>query len=277
MPPRSQAPITKTPFHDYRFDDGTIWTEFYRSDEGYVLRFPGFADFEISMDGTKVRAYPTGNCDETTAEHLFINQVVPLALSRQGRPAFHASVVVIDRGAVAFLGRTGMGKSTLAASFALDESSFLTDDALIVEKRGDAFFALPGHASVRLWDDSVTALAGDEIPRADALSYTDKNRLLAGDVLASCSEPRPLLAAYVLRNNRIANVQIEPLEGSRRTMKWVENSFLLDIEDQDLLARHFDWTYRISSAVPSFALDYPRDYGMLAEVRKAIGRHVLTL
>jgi len=57
-------------------------------------------------------------------------------------------------------------------------------------------------------------------------------------------------------------------------MAWLENSFLLDITDRDLLSQHFEWTERISCAVPTFALTYPRDYGMLPEVRKAVRKHV---
>ena len=56
-------------------------------------------------------------------------------------------------------------------------------------------------------------------------------------------------------------------------MAWVHNSFLLDIEDPDLLKQHFDWTHRIANAVPTFALDYRRDYGILPGVRSAVQKH----
>jgi hypothetical protein len=57
-------------------------------------------------------------------------------------------------------------------------------------------------------------------------------------------------------------------------MEWIEHSFLLDIEDKDLLSRHFDWTHHISEAVPAFTLDYPRNYGILPEVRRAVMQQV---
>ena len=60
-------------------------------------------------------------------------------------------------------------------------------------------------------------------------------------------------------------------------MAWVRNSFLLDIEDKDLLARHFEWTHRLAQRVPTFALDYPRDYAMLPDVRNAVESHVAGL
>jgi hypothetical protein len=263
-----------TPFHHYRFDDGTVWTEFYRLADGYLLRFPDLADFEVSADGTEVIAHPANGTDAATIEHLYVNQLVPLALSRQGRPAFHASAVTVPGGVVAFLGKSGMGKSTLAASFALADAMFLTDDALLVEENDNDYLVLPSHASLRLWDDSVDALVAAEISKGGPVSYSSKTRLLAGAGLAHSEEPQALLAAYVLYGDEPADVSIETLHGMDRYRAWLDNSFLLDIEDKDLLARHFDWTHRIASAVPTFSLDYLRDYGMLPEVRAVVTQHI---
>ena len=275
-PARAQEPVAMEPFHSYVFDDGTVWTEFFRTESGYLLRFPDIADFEVSASGQSIKAYPVVGTDEVTLEHLYINQLIPLALSRQGRPAFHASVVTVADGCVAFLGTAGRGKSTLAASFALEDAAFLTDDSLIIDE-SDGVRAMPSHASVRLWEDSVEALIPEDTPKADALSFSSKARLLAGDALSYIDQPVPLLAAYVLEQDDVDSVAISPLTGSERQMAWISNSFLLDIKDKDLLARHFDWTHRISGQVPTFSLDYPRDYGMLGQVRDAIRRHALKL
>jgi len=270
---REQRTVGSSPFHTYLLADDTVWTEFYRLESGYLLRFPGLADFEVSLDGRAVLAFPAGETDPATVEHLYLNQLYPLALSRQGRPAFHASVVSVPGGCVAFLGRSGMGKSTLAASFALADSAFLTDDALIVDDSGGRFVAMPSHGSLRLWDDSVEALVRPEAARGGRISYSDKARILACESLPFCNVPSPLLAAYVLQGTEPAEVSIQPLQGAERQMAWIRNSFLLDITDRDLLARHFEWTHRIAGKVPTFALDYTRDYGMLPEVRRAILRH----
>ena len=277
MPARGQAAIDSKPFNHYILDDGTIWTEFYRLGSGYLLRFPGLADFEVSADGKEVVAHPAEGAEDDTVEHLYINQMVPLALSRQGRPAFHASVVTVPGGAVSFLGKTGMGKSTLAASYALHDATFLTDDALLIEEGVDGCLAVPSHASIRLWEDSVEALVGGRQQAASYISYSEKARLLGGDALSYTKEPQLLLAAFVLEREDVADVEIRGVAGLDRYMGWLENSFLLDVEDNDLLAQHFEWTHRISGAVPTFALDYPRDYGMLPDVRLAVQQHLTTL
>jgi hypothetical protein len=277
MAARQQSKLATTPFHYYTFDDDTVWTEFHRSGDGYLLRFPDLADFEVSADGKEVVAYPASENDDATVEHLYINQMVPLALSRQGRPTFHASVVTVLGGVVAFLGKSGMGKSTLAASFALNGSSFLSDDALLIEETKSGCEVQPSHPSIRLWEDSVDELVETNNPRSIPISYSDKARLLAGEALAFSTDQLPLLAAYLLESNDATEVSIRTLSGLDRHMAWVHNSFLLDIEDPDLLKQHFDWTHRIANAVPTFALDYPRDYVILPDVRNAVQQHAANL
>jgi hypothetical protein len=123
------------PFHTWAFPDGTLWTEFHRADGGYLLRFPQLADFLVSADACTVTCIPVPEVPEGTARHLYLNQVLPLVLSKLGKLVFHASAVEIGSHAVAFVGESGRGKSTLAASFAVSGCRFLTDDGLVVEPR----------------------------------------------------------------------------------------------------------------------------------------------
>ncbi len=74
-----------------------------------------------------------------------------------------------------------------------------------------------------------------------------------------------------------SDIAIRELSGLDRYMAWLENSFLLDITDRELLSQHFEWTDRISAMVPTFSLDYPRDYGMLPDVQRAVRNHVEAL
>lgn len=265
------------PFHEYVFEDGTVWTEFYRDGDSYLLRFPGLADFTVSADGAEVSALPVPGVDNSTVEHLYINQLVPLALSRQGQPAFHASVVTVPGGAIAFLGATGAGKSTLAASYALSGGAFLTDDALLVRETPDGCMASPSHPSVRLWDDSAQALASGRDMRRSSVCFSSKSRLYAGDSLAYADQPTKILAAFELVDDGARHVEITPLQGVGRYMAWLRNSFLLDIEDHDLLSSHFEWTHRVSGATPTFRLDYPREYAMLDRVRRTLADHLAAL
>ncbi len=154
---RPQAPLP-APFHTWALPDGSPWTDFHRENGGYLLRFPDMADFQVSADAEHVTCHPVPGASDAVVQHLYLNQVLPLSLSKQGKLVFHASAVEVDGGAIAFVGVSGRGKSTLAASFAIDGYRFLTDDGLVVEPAERGHVALPSHPSIRLWEDSESAL-----------------------------------------------------------------------------------------------------------------------
>src|SRR5262249_33727150 len=104
---RPQGPVARLPFHSWPLPGGAACTEFYRIGDGYLLRFPDVADFEVSADGLKVACFPAPRISFATAEHLYLNQVLPLVLGKRGKLVFHASAVEIDDGAIAFVAVSG--------------------------------------------------------------------------------------------------------------------------------------------------------------------------
>ena len=260
-------------FHKWMFPDGTPWTYFYRKGEGYLLRFPGLGDFDVSADGLFIQAWPVPGVSEETIQHLYLNQVLPLALSKQGKWIFHAGAIDTPFGAVAFLGESGRGKSTLAASFAMSGYRFFTDDALLLEKLEDVYLVQPSHPSIRLWRDSQEALVGDDVQLAPPVQYTSKARLLSGGELGFCPESRTLRRMYFLGDGSSTDVCIERMTPSEAVMGLVKNSFLLDIEAPDAVASHFNRLADMAELQIYYRLDYPRSYDMLPAVRQAIIEH----
>jgi hypothetical protein len=272
---QEQAPIDQVPFHIWELPKGTDWAVFYRLQEGYLLRFPSYADFYVSYDGSKVLAAPVPETTEATIEHLYLNQALPLALSRQGALMFHASAVVLDDAvAVAFMATSGAGKSTLAASFAKAGYPFLTDDGLRVERDSEErYLVYASHPSLRLWDDSLDHLFDDNVQQAPAVSYTSKTRILSDDRLPYCSTPTQLRRVYFLGDGEASAPMMEPLSPSETLVALTSHSFLLDIESREHIARHFDWLAQFVKQPLFYRLDYPRDYDTLPAVRAAIIAH----
>ena len=269
--PAAQASLKGEPFRRWTLPDGTPWADFYRRGDGYLLRFPGHADFTIDASGQSVRASAVPGTDEATLQHLFDNQVLPLALSRQRLLVLHASAVQVGSSAVAFLGSSGAGKSTLAASFAASGNPFLTDDALRVELRGTAVEAMPAHPSIRLWDDSRLAIAPGDAAVAPGPPHRPKTHILAEGVVAHCPEPRPLSRMYLLGEGAV--VAIAPISPRDALIELVKSSFLLDIDESEMLRWHFDTLSDLAARWPCFRLDYPRRYAVLPEVRHAVVAH----
>lgn len=259
------ADIEEAAYHRWQLPSGEDWITFHRVGDAYVLRFPELAQFRVFAEGRRVHCSALRNVPETTIQHLFRNQVLPLAVNRQRATVLHAGAVEVDEGAVAFLGKTGRGKSTLTAALASRGYSFLTDDALQVglSAAGQAVVA-PGQPHLRLWKDSERVLASGVSRASDA---TAKSRIPAGKRFPHCPRERALAAIYLLgQESGSAAPSFEPVRPAAALLELVQNSFLLDPESPELLKVQHDHFSAVVRTVPVFRMNYARSYESLAQV-----------
>jgi hypothetical protein len=270
---RVPPPIPLTPFRQWHFPDGRAWTAFYQQTDHFLLRFPELADFAVSLDGREVRVWPTPGLDASTVEHLHLNQVLPLALSQQGALVLHGSAVSVEGHALVFLGESGRGKSTLAASFARAGSPFLTDDGLQIDWIGGVAHALPSHASLRLWPDSQEALLPPVVAQAPSLAHTDKTRWLAGSALPFCPQAQPVKQVFFLGPGTAEGITITRTPPARAMGQLAMHSFLLGSQAPGPLTRQFDQLSQLAARPLFFDLDFPRQYGWLPQLHQRLREH----
>lgn len=227
----------------------------------------------MSNDGLNITAYPTDDLTNETLEHLHLNIVKSLALSCQSKLILHGSAVCIDTTAVAFIAKTGSGKSTLAASFSTNGYKFLTDDCLQVDKVNSQYFVQPSHPSIRLWDDSLSKLIPENISTTTPPDFSPKTRLLANEGIEYCNKAQPLKAIYFLDDGDSPSISINPVRGSNSIVELEKHSFLLDMENREILKKHFQQISDLAKDVNCFYLKYPRQYDSLPEVQRAIIEH----
>jgi hypothetical protein len=259
--------------------DDAVWLAFAKIDGGYLLRFPELADFVVSTDARSVRCYPREYVPSETVRHLLLNQVIPLVLSHLGSLVLHAAACATPWGAIAFMGMTGMGKSTLAAGFGLQGFPILTDDCLLVEEQNGSVMSIPSYPGIRLWPESVSALFREEPTLQPLAHYTEKRRLLFGQIHPEA--PVPLASIYVLshsqKTKRAAGVTIEPLRASEALLEIVKHTFQLDNTGRERLRRSFRQCEWLAKSVPFFKLSFPRRHAYLSAVTTALLNHLETL
>ena len=263
----STQPPSPATFRTVKSQNGEVWATYTRDSETIVVDFPGYASFRLA-DGKIVERQSQASEDVVT--HLLENQITPLLWSQSGNVALHAGAVVHHGRAIAFVGDTGFGKSTLTTYLAGQGTSLITDDTLLIERKGDAFLALPGSSKIRLWRDSGDYLLG---PRADTLpafSFTSKGRFEAGKLFRLATEPVPLTRLYFLESNDVDAPFVNPLAGSEALFACTGASFLLDWMDREATSKHFDNVTALCGAVESYRLDYPRQYDALDTVRDLV-------
>ena len=259
-------------YHVWVGTDGEDWLRIGRDAAGYRLEFPGLAEFAMSSDGRHVCGCARDASPETF-RHLLLDQVMPLVLAHQGWCVLHAAAVAGPAGGAAFLGSTGQGKSTTAASLALSGLAAITDDTLILTPgSGAGVTGHPAYASLRMWPETAQALFGASYRHDGRVSeFNEKVRLGPAGGLEFVSAGTPLHALYVLTPD--ANVEaprVEPIPPRDRVMEVVRHAFVLDWKEPERLRAAFDAVSRVVNQIAVRRLRFRHDYAELAALRQVI-------
>ena len=120
-----------------RAADGQLWVGLRGSGDRYVLSFPTQVDFLLDLAARTVTYDARADTAENSLRHLLIDQVVPHLLAADGGLVLHASAVATAEGALAFVGPSGTGKSSLAAALVTRGATLLADDFLLLRETDD--------------------------------------------------------------------------------------------------------------------------------------------
>ena len=266
--------------HDWLTPDGEIALSCFTNGSRYHLRFSNRTDFTIAADGSSIRGYATGNHAIEAVRHDLLAQVLPRVLSHRGRLVLHASAVSTPHGVVAFLGNTGTGKSTIAASFSRLGLPAIADDCLVLDSPGPDLAGkgprvAPTLRGPRLWPDSATELIDREHLSSLPSEPGGKVSLPAdADVGHDLPDSLPLEAAFVLHPSPSGGSLVSPvlteLSPAEALMSTIEHSFQLDITDKSSQERRLKLFSRVAKNLPTYRLEYQQEYSCLDTLRQAV-------
>ena len=258
-------------YHSWVDSTEENWLNFGRSKTGeFVLEFPNFVTFSI-QNNKYLRAYPKKAICIETISHLLLDQVVPLLLNQQGSCVLHSSVIEIKEKAIAFIGETGSGKSTISAEFCRQGYRMISEDFLCLNiethtNNQTNYYALPGYPSIRLWDNYLNR------PGEIIASYTNKKRYPLNKQTEFSSTARKLSQIYLLNDSQKRR-QSEEWKLKKATpltsvMTLVKNSFQLDIENRDQLNYNLDIYCKITEDLEINSLSLSKNKNQLSKIVK---------
>jgi hypothetical protein len=221
--------------------------------EGYRLAVGGVGIFSVSPDGQLAACIET-HADASLVIGAMLGPALILALALQGVWCLHAGAVAKDNQAIAFIGESGKGKSTLARfahGHRRDGWRRVADDVLPVSICQRGAVALPHFPQFKLRPEDQVSL--DE------------------------PEQMPLKALYLLDGPVSARgeISILPLAARESILAFVRHTHAARLFDKNLLARHLQFSTQTCAAVPVRRLCYPRELALLPDVFKAIEEDLL--
>ena len=114
--------------------DGMPRYSFCRVEGGYIGRIYGVVDYVVSEDLSQVTCHLIPGAEQGYVPIIAAGTVVAFVMSMRGKCVVHGSAVDLGagRGAIAFAGISGQGKSTMAAIMCAAGGLLVTDDVMAV-------------------------------------------------------------------------------------------------------------------------------------------------
>lgn len=198
---------------------------------GYTLRFNGCVDFHIDADLRHVEVVGDPDSDPGYIPILFSGTVISFLLTMRGHHVLHASAIQLEDRAVAFVGESGQGKTTVAAMLCCQGARLVTDDVLrvdlepapIVHRGGPELRLRPGS---RAFTEGFV-LEADHYETSDARMAVRPR--VAEDVLplAAVVIPLPVRGLEQVRVRRLAGVPaLTTLLRYPRVLGWEDDAVL---------------------------------------------------
>jgi hypothetical protein len=243
------------------------------SADATVLCVPGLGYFWVHPYPRRVVCHADPAADPDAVRHFLLNQVLPRLVSVDVPLTIHAGGVVTSEGAIALAGPSGVGKSTLAASF--DQSGdgvAVSDDSVILRVGADGPRLIGSYPGCRLRPDSADALAVSVDGMGAERSGTHK-RWMAVRAPAGYSAPARVAGVFVLSewDGHSSGVSLLRLSGTEALRALIRNAFVLDDRDSRMIASRMAEAAALLHAGPAvYSLSYPRGHAVLPDVRAAI-------
>ncbi|MBA3735458.1 MAG: hypothetical protein H0W90_09740 [Actinobacteria bacterium] len=162
------------------------------------IRVPRLGTFELSPDFADVHAYVSPSASQALVLDGYYGTALPLfTQATLGYEVLHASAVLVNGGAVAFCGFTGVGKSTIASALSARGFELWADDAIAlasVAPESPASVFLPFMLNER----SVSVAEGrDQVPLL-AVCVLERVASTSGLTAGVISRPSPSVASAML-------------------------------------------------------------------------------
>lgn len=211
-----------TPVQVWRAADGSTAAVGYVVSGWCWMRWPGYLTFRLALDGSSAVPFTERDVPDDDVADLWRRSVLAHQLVLQGHEALHASAVLGPRGVVAFCGRSGVGKSTLAHALTTRGFTQFADDVVVlrIETSEGRASALPLPYRVRLRDDDAPS---EVVTPPDAY-----------DGEAHWRSAPPMQAVAILErtsNPDAPNASIAHVEGSAALLAVLEHAHAFDPGD----------------------------------------------
>jgi hypothetical protein len=219
--------------------------EVYGSEIGFLLKVEECGEYLIAPRGEAI-GRPDWQCDSRQMDReILLGPVIVLALALKNVWSLHASAAMYNENIIAFLGESGMGKSTLAAYLSKRTGWQLVADDILPVKDENGLRVLPRFPQLKL---PMDAQPGVDLPEHLPLKYLC---VLEHAKLESMPDMKKMTPAQTVQ------AFLSHIAGAR-------------MFNAELLAKHLCFSAQAAAQVTAFKLTYPRRREALPGIKELL-------
>ena len=206
------------------------------------ITIPDVVGFFIK-DGNEIRITPGQLSSSQIIRSLLFGPAMAALLFQRGIVVMRGATIQIGNYAMLIIGRSGVGKSTLAARLVSRGHKIIADDIAPLDEN---CAALQGPAQIKLWRESLDLLniSAENIPRV----RPEIQRFRLPCQATDSSEPLKVRWIYVMESGKEMGHHINKLSGINKFRQINNNLYNSSMLASDVLrANYLAWCGRLSS------------------------------
>ena len=228
-------------------------------------------------EGKELVILPTAGHTVEDLRAIILGSALSVILQQRNQLVLHASSVKINNVAVAFLGNSGWGKSTLVSTLHAKGYEFITDDVLSIDVDHQPPLVTPSYPEVRLRPDTLETIGHTfELSDSEIESHWKEEKLVESRV---AQDSAPLLCLYILGVGEEHQIEAIPIQSAFLELSHHSRAIRVinTLDVKGLRAAHFKQCMKLVQSVPIFTLKRRRSLQEMPQVVELIENHVNTL
>lgn len=220
-----------------------------------IIDLPYIAQYRVTAAAVECLHAAAG--EQETAKRLQRGLPRAAQMLMQGIAPLHAAALQTPTGAVAIVGNSSTGKSTLAAALSQRGLGVLADDLTGLTLVDGSVMALPGYAGLTLWREAVSEL-GFAFDRVQQVA-PDLQKFIVTPETPATTQPQPVRILVLLGVHNTPEIVSEAVTGMQKFRvvgNYMYNTRLVDAHvDRN---QFFALSAAIAATVPIWRVRRPR-------------------
>jgi hypothetical protein len=235
-----------------------------------LLKIPDIANYLIQNGDTIIiERHP--DTDDDSVRMFLLGSVMGALLHSRGFLVLHANAIVVNGGAVLFMGESGVGKSTTAAAFNLKGYPIAADDICAIDINSEHPMLYSGFPQVKLWADACEKLEKDATNLRRIRPQLEKYVLPLGEQF--CSEALPLKRLYILNTTNTKEFKLQEISSAEKFMALGHQTYRpAFMKAMGLQGNHLRQCARVAARIPLVRVTRPSGWYLLNELVELISQ-----